>query len=844
VASNLTRNEARERAGLLSVQSYQVDLDLTGGESTFRSVTTARFSCTAPGASTFIDLTAPEVIEITLNGQPVDRAAFDGNRIALTGLAAANELRVSADCAYSRTGEGLHRFTDPADKGIYMYSDLETFDAHQIYACFDQPDLKATFELTVSGQDDWQVISNMPPAGDPEPAGPGNLRWQFPPTPVLPTYITAVAAGPYHAVRSEHDGIPLGVFCRQSLAAYLDPGEILEITRQGFDFYHREFGVRYPFPKYDQLFVPEFKAGAMENAGCVTFLENYVFRSRVTDTAREMRASTILHEMAHMWFGDLVTMRWWDDLWLNESFATWAAAVSEAENTRWTGAWTTFSQVEKAWAYRQDQLPSTHPIAADIPDIAAVEVNFDGITYAKGAAVLKQLVAYVGREAFVAGVRAYFAAHAWGNATLADLLGSLEQTSGRDLTSWSKAWLETAGVNTLRPRFETGPDGRFTSFSVLQEAVTDYPQLRPHRIAIGLYDRAGGGFTRTRQVEADIAGTATEISELIGARRPDLVLVNDDDLSYAKVRLDGQSLRALIDGRGQFADALPAAICWAAAWDMVRDGELAVRDYLDLVLAGTGTITDVTVLQTVLRQVSVAVRRFADPGWRPAGMARLAAGLRGLLDGAAAGSDEQLAFAIAFASLAAGRDDLTLLAGLLDGSVTIDGLVIDTDMRWRLLHRLVSRGAAGEAQIEAELDRDPTDAGQRHAASARAAIPAPEAKAAAWQQITSGQLPSAIFRSTLNGFHDLDQDELLEPFAGPFFDVIAGIWQDWGSDMAQYFAEVAYPSTVITPAAIEAADAYLQRGSAPAALARLLSEGRDDVARALRCRQRDAAAAQ
>ena len=544
-----------------------------------------------------------------------------------------------------------------------------------------------------------------------------------------------------------------------------------------------------------------------------------------------------------MWFGDLVTMRWWDDLWLNESFATWAAAVSEAENTRWTGAWTTFSQVEKAWAYRQDQLPSTHPIAADIPDIAAVEVNFDGITYAKGAAVLKQLVAYVGREAFVAGVRAYFAAHAWGNATLADLLGSLEQTSGRDLTSWSKAWLETAGVNTLRPRFETGPDGRFTSFSVLQEAVADYPQLRPHRIAIGLYDRGGGGFTRTRQVEVDIAGGATEISELTGARRPDLILVNDDDLSYAKVRLDEQSLRALIDGRGQFADALPAAICWAAAWDMVRDGELAVRDYLDLVLAGTGTITDVTVLQTVLRQVSVAVRRFADPGWRPAGMARLAAGLRGLLEAAAAGSDEQLAFAIAFANLATGSADLTLLAGLLDGSVAIDGLVIDTDMRWRLLHRLVSRGAAGEPQIEAELDRDLTDAGQRHAASARAAIPAPEAKAAAWQQITSGQLPSATFRSTLSGFHDLDQDELLEPFAGPFFDVIGGIWQDWGSDMAQYFAEVAYPSTVITPAAIEAADAYLQRSSAPAALARLLSEGRDDVARALRCRQRDAAAA-
>jgi aminopeptidase N len=843
VASNLTRDEARERARLLSVQSYQVDLDLTGGEGTFRSVTTARFTCTAPGASTFIDLTAPEVIEISLNGTAVDPAAHDGNRIALADLAGSNELRVVADCAYSRTGEGLHRFTDPADKGIYMYSDLETFDAHQIYACFDQPDLKATFELSVSGQDDWQVISNMPPSGDPEPAGLGNLRWHFPPTPVLPTYITAVAAGPYHAVRSDHDGIPLGVFCRQSLASYLDPDEILEITRQGFDFYHREFGVRYPFPKYDQLFVPEFKAGAMENAGCVTFLENYVFRSRVTDTAREARASTILHEMAHMWFGDLVTMRWWDDLWLNESFATWAAAVSEAENTRWTSAWTTFTQVEKAWAYRQDQLPSTHPIAADIPDIAAVEVNFDGITYAKGAAVLKQLVAYVGRENFVAGVRAYFAAHAWGNATLADLLGALEQTSGRDLTTWSKAWLETAGVNTLRPQFETGPDGRFTSFTVQQEAPADYPQLRPHRIAIGLYDQRDGGFTRTRQVEVDIAGPETEISELAGAQCPDLVLVNDDDHTYAKVRLDSRSLRALIDGRGRFADALPAAICWAAAWDMLRDGELAVRDYLSLVLSGVDTITDVTVLQTVLRQVSVAVRRFADPAWRPEGTARLAAGLRGLLEGAAAGSDEQLAFAISFINVAAADSDLTLLAGLLDGSVTIDGLVIDTDMRWRLLHRLVSRGQAGQAQIDAELDRDLTDAGQRHAAAARAAIPTAEAKAEAWRAVIRGELPNATFRATLNGFQDLDQDDLLAPYAAAYFEVIGGIWHDWGSDMAQYFAEVAYPMTVITPAAIEEADTYLKRTSPPASLARLLSEGRDDVARALRCRQRDAAPA-
>jgi aminopeptidase N len=839
VASNLTRNEARERARLLSVQSYQVDLDLSGGELAFRSVTTARFSCAAPGTSSFVDLTAFEVSEIVLNGHAVDLGAFDGNRIALTGLAAENELRVTADCAYSRTGEGLHRFTDPADKGVYMYSDLETFDAHQIYACFDQPDLKATFELTVTGNDDWQVISNMAPAAEPESAGPGRRRWHFPPTPLLPTYITAVAAGPYHVVRDSHDGIPLGLFCRQSLAAYLDPDEIFEVTKQGFDFYHREFGTRYPFEKYDQLFVPEFKAGAMENAGCVTFLEAYIFRSRVTDAARESRASTILHEMAHMWFGDLVTMRWWDDLWLNESFATWASTVAQAEATRWRDSWTTFAQADKAWAYRQDQLPSTHPIAADIPDIAAVEVNFDGITYAKGAAVLKQLVAYVGRDNFIAGVRRYFAAHAWHNATLSDLLSALEETSGRELASWSKAWLETAGVNTLRPRYEVGADGTFTSFSVLQEAPASHPELRPHRIAIGLYSQTSSGLQRTQRVELDIAGEATAVPELVGAARPDLVLVNDDDLSYTKIRLDEHSLRSLISLRGRFTESLPAAICWSAAWDMTRDAELATRDYLSLVLAGVEAITDISVLQTVLRQAAAAIRRFGDPAWRPAGLAQLAARMRHLLESAAPGSDEQLVYAMTFAGAATSPADLDLLAGLLSGSVTIDGLAIDTEMRWRLLHRLVSRGAAGHKEINAELDSDRTDAGERHAAAAMAAIPRPDAKTEAWHQIVGGALPNATFRATLDGFQNLDQDGLLAPFAEPFFDTVGRIWQDWSSDMAQYFADGAYPITVISQEAIDAADEYISRKRPPAPLRRLLTEGRDDVARALRARQRD-----
>ena len=837
MTNNLTRDEAHERAGLLQVVSYQVELDLTTGEETFTSVSTVIFRCARPGAASFIDLTAPAASEIILNGEPAPADAFDGNRIALAPLAAENELRVVARCAYSRSGEGMHRFTDPADGGVYLYTDLETFDAHRVYACFDQPDLKASFEFTVTAPDGWQVISNMAPDVTGAPAGDVR-RWHFPPSPEMSTYITFAGAGPYHAVRSEHDGIPLGIYCRASLAQYLDPGEIFEVTRQGFDFFHGAFGVRYAFGKYDQLFVPEYKAGAMENAGAVTFLEDYIFRSRVTDFAREIRAETILHEMAHMWFGDLVTMRWWDDLWLNESFATWAAAIAQAEATRWATAWTTFAQLHKAWAYRQDQLPSTHPIAADIPDIAAVEVNFDGITYAKGAAVLKQLVAYVGIDNFLAGVRRYFGQHAWSNATLADLLAPVAGTSGRDLAGWSKQWLETAGVNTLRPEYATDSDGRFTGFAIVQEAPPSHPVLRDHRIAIGLYDRTPGGLVRRLRVETDVSGERTDIGALTGEQRPDLVLVNDDDLTYAKIRLDEHSLATLMTGIGEFTESLPAALCWAAAWDMCRDAELAARDYVRLVLAGAGSVTDISVVQTLLRQASAALRRYADPAWRPAGLELTAGALRDLLERAGPGSDAQLAYMQAFTGVATSPGDLALLAGLLDGSGPIDGITVDTELRWRLLRRLISRGAAGEADIEAELARDATDAGARHAAACRAAIPEPAAKEAAWRQIVSGTLPNAVFRAVLDGFADPDQTELLEPYQRRYFEVVGGIWRDWSSDMAQWFVANAYP-VADNRSVIEATDDLIATTSPPAALRRLLIEGRDGLERALRCQERD-----
>jgi aminopeptidase N len=831
VADNLTRDEARQRSELISVRSYQVQLDVTGGEATFRSESKVLFDCARPGAGTFINLVAPEVHAITLNGAPVSPDAFDGERIALTGLAASNELVVDAECAYSRSGEGLHRFADPADGNVYMYSDLETFDAHRVYACFDQPDMKAHYELSVRAPQEWTVVSNM--AADVEggsPDGAGVRRWHFPPTPLMATYITHVSAGPWHIVRDSHDGIPLGIFCRQSLARYLDPDEIFEVTRQGFDFYHQAFGIKYPFGKYDQLFVPEFKEGAMENAGAVTFLEDYVFRSRVTDFSREARGETILHEMAHMWFGDLVTMRWWDDLWLNESFATWAGTAAQAEATRWSQAWTTFTTAWKAWAYKQDQLPSTHPIAADIPDIHAVEVNFDGITYAKGAAVLKQLVAYVGRENFLAGVRKYFAAHSYGNATLADLLSALEETSGRDLGTWSREWLETAGVNTLRPSYSVDGEGRFTAFSVLQSAAPSHPTLRSHRIAIGLYSLTPEGLVRTSSVETDVTGDWTPVPALVGVPRPDLVLINDEDLTYAKIRLDPHSLRTAVSSIGSFTSSLSAALVWAATWDMVRDGEMAARDYVRLVLGGVDSVRDISVVQTLVRQAIVAARQYADPSWRPEGLALIASALRSLCAAAPAGSDHQLAYVRGFAAVASSPEDLDFLAGLL----------VDTDLRWALLRRLVSRGVRGEDAIGAELSRDATDAGERQAAGCRAAIPALAAKRETWETLTGGKLTIAMFRAMIAGFADADQPALVHPYRPEYFAALSDVWSEWSSAMAQNFVEYGYHICALDEATIEATDEYLAAEPAPAAaLRRLLVEGRDEVARALRNQFRD-----
>ncbi|WP_069768117.1 aminopeptidase N [Streptomyces sp. LUP30] len=851
--TNLTREEARQRGELLTVDSYEIELDLSGAqeESRFRSVTTVRFDVTRGGAESFIDLVAPAVHEITLNGGALDpTGVWHDSRIALPGLPEGrNVLRVVADCAYTNTGEGLHRFVDPVDEQTYLYTQFQVPDARRVFASFEQPDLKATFQFTVKAPAGWTVVSNSP-----TPA-PRDDVWTFDPTPRISSYVTALIVGPYHSVHSvyEKDGrsVPLGIYCRPSLAEHLDSDEIFRLTRQGFDWFQEKFGCPYPFKKYDQLFVPEFNAGAMENAGAVTIKDQYVFRSRATPSEHETLDRGLLHELAHMWFGDLVTMRWWDDLWLNESFATYASVACQAAapGSRRPHAWTTFANSTKTWAYRQDQLPSTHPVMADIRDLDDVMGNFDGITYAKGASVLKQLVAYVGEDEFFKGVQAYFERHAYGNTRLSDLLSALEESSGRDLRTWSRKWLETAGINILRPEITTDADGITTSFAVRQEApplppgAEGEPVLRPHRIAIGLYelDTRSGKLVRTDRVELDVDGELTAVPELTGKRRPAVFLLNDDDLSYAKVRLDEQSLAFVAEHLGDFEDSLPRALCWSAAWDMTRDAELPARDYLGLALATVAKETDVGVVESVQQQVKLALDHYAAPDARESLLTRWAEATQAHLRTAEPGSDHQLAWARALAATARTPEQLDLLEALLEGTETVEGLAVDTELRWAFVQRLAVVGRFDEAEIAAEYERDRTAAGERHAATARAARPAPEAKAQAWREVVEkGELANTLQHAVILGFVQPDQRELLAPYRDAYFASLQDVYENRSPDTGTRTITGLYPSTQISPETLAATDDWLASARPGARLRRMITECRADLERALRAQAADA----
>jgi aminopeptidase N len=840
---NLTRIEANVRAELMTVESYDVALDLTTSDKTFLSTTTVKFKANKTGESTFIDAITAEVHSVVLNGESLDVSEVaDGTRIQLANLQADNELTVISDAFYMNTGEGLHRFVDPVDNEVYLYSQFEVPDSRRVFAVFEQPSLKATFKFTITAPENWKVVSNQatPVA---QPIGDGKATWAFEPTPVISSYITALVAGPYSEVRSEltsSDGrvIPLGVFARASMTEFLDADYIFEKTRQGFEFFEKAFDFPYPFDKYDQLFVPEFNAGAMENAGAVTFTETYVFRSKVTDAIRERRVITILHELAHMWFGDLVTMQWWNDLWLNESFAEYASHLAVAEATEWKNTWSTFASLEKSWAFRQDQLPSTHPIVAEINDLLDVQVNFDGITYAKGAAVLKQLVAWVGQEKFLAGVSQYFKKHAFKNTELKDLLVELEKTSGRELKSWSKLWLETAGVNTLKPELSVSANGTITHFVVQQTAIASQPTIRPHRMAIGFYDLIDGKLKRTSQIELDVDGKRTHVSQLVGLKQPALILLNDGDLAYAKIRLDDTSWATALEHLSDIEDPLARTIVWGAAVDASRDAEADPADFIRLVLAHIATETESTTMMTLLRQLVTTGNLYVNATDRQTGLSEIAEDLLSLARKAAAGSDAQLQFTKFFALFARSPRQLEALKAILIGEEQLDGLTIDADLKWELLTGLVVAGAAGEAQIAELVSIDKTANGEKAAAGARAAIPTAENKAAVWKLLTeTKELSNAHVQSASMAFNRVIDADLLRPYVDKYFESALAIWQLHTFKIAEYLLVNLFPIQLADDATAEAARRAIAEPKFKEipALHRILVENLDNLERALKC---------
>lgn len=845
---NITQTEAAARARLVKPTSLAVELDVSDQTTqTFLSKTTLKFNVTEPGASTWVDLIAGKVMSVRVNGVEKDVAdVVRGARIYLDDLEANMTVEVEANCNYMNTGEGLHRFKDPADDEIYLYSQFEVSDARRVFACFEQPDIKFPLALTVTAPANWQVFSNAIAATE---VNGGRAVWRFAQTPSLPTYVMALVAGPYVGTTDAYLGavgeIPLGVYARKSMSQFLDADEILEVTKQGFAWFESKFDYPYPFTKYDQVFVPEFNAGAMENAGCVTFRDDLIFRSRVTRAAYETRANTILHEMAHMWFGDLVTMQWWNDLWLNESFAEWAAHWASVGATKYDDAWTLFHIQRKAWAYRQDQLPSTHPIAAQMPDLDSVYQNFDGITYAKGASALRQLVAYVGEENFVAGARAYFKKHEWGNTTLPDLLSPLEEASGRDLSAWSKSWLETSGVTLLRPKFELNADVGYASFAIEQLPPSSpaglAPVLRPHRLRVGLYDLRSSRLVLRKKIEVDVEGSQTSVQELVGESQPDLLLINDDDLTYAKVRLDERSLQTAVAHAHTIESSLTRALIWGAVWDMVRDAETSTGTYVELVCNSIGYEGDIGVVQTVLRQVRTAVDVYAAPENRAGYLKSLSQATGKLTKAAEPGSDRQLAFARAFASCAVDVADLEVLKDWLTGVDVLPGLVIDTDFRWALVMRLVVMGVFGEAEIESELKRDDTATGRENAAAARAALPDLSAKLKSWAVATEDETaPNAVVGAIVGSIAQADQPQFLEELATKYFEEIPRLWSHRTHEIGQTLLMGLYPALVVSPSTIDRArDALARFTDLPVGARRIIEEQADLTARALRCRAAD-----
>ena len=815
---NIFRSETQQRSRHVTAQSYEVSLDFTGhDDQTFASACDARFR--SDGGPTWIDLIADAIVGASIDGRPLDLSGYDGARLPLAPTPGDHVLTIKARFRYSNTGEGLHRMVDPTDGRTYLYTKFRTADARRVYACFEQPDLKATFRLTVLTANDWVVVSN---STNPETIhADGVTTWIFPATPPIPTHVTAVVAGQYYVdhgtVVSRRGELPAALVCRQSMREYLDSDRLRTTTQRGLEHYESVFDVDYPFDSYDQCFVPEYDARGSDNAGCVTISDDYLWRSRVTAAEHSQRDNTLLQELAHMWFGDLVTMRWWNDLWLSEGLAGWASRHCQAQLARnHADPWAGFAADDEAWALEQDQLPTTHPVAADMMNVDAVRLRHDGIIRAKGVAVLKQLVSLAGERDFLRGVHTYLTDHALGNASFTELLEAITAASRRDLTVFTADWLQSCGTNTLTPEVHVDAEGKIRRFAIAQGAPPDQPILRHHHLSVASFALSKGRLQRVYAFDTDIEGNRTPVPQLVGLPHHDLLLVNDGDKTFAKVRFDEASLRSAVLKANLIDDSLARTQVMMILQDMWRDGELASGLFLASVLMSLATETDMTVLRRRLLAGHIAATAYSAPSVRPDNHAQWQAGLYKLLGQAAPGSDPQMAFADAFIDTAGAGQAANTIMGWLMGQGLPDGLTVAADRRWRIIRALARLGRIDASDIQSELARDATQAGLEQSVAALAALPVPDAKAEAWRLATAAPgVSKRTHRQICRSFWQYGQESLAQPYTSRYLSLTravsdaTGIWAAHGDAMAKTALTELWPATVANEGLVETAVAYV-----------------------------------
>jgi aminopeptidase N len=832
----LTQVDAQARASRIDDVSYELTLDLTRGARTYRGEVVIRFAVVEGSEHTFLDFKGTTIERLEMNGRAIT-PEWDGYRLTLPAgaLAPHNTLRISYENEYDHTGDGFHQFIDPEDNEEYLYTFFEPYYAHRLFPCFDQPDIKATYALTITAPQEWEVIANGR-STESTAAGADRTRHVFETLPRFSTYLLCIVAGPYHAVREDHGGIPLGLFCRKSLVKYLDADELFTVTKQGLDYFGEFFDYPYPFTKYDQIFVPEFNLGAMENIGAVTHTERMIFRDPPTENQRLSRAEVVLHEMAHMWFGDLVTMRWWNDLWLNESFATYMAYLALVNATRFTTAWKEFNTGMKVWAYRQDQLTTTHPIAGTVLDTDQTFLNFDGITYGKGASVLKQLVATIGLEAFRNGMRRYFQRYQWGNATLRDFLAALEEGTGRDLQAWARLWLETPSLNTLAARWESDGE-RLTSMALSQTAPPAYPTLRPHTVEIGL-GREENGSIALDVLPAEVDSEEVDVPGARGRPVPAFVFPNYNDHAFAKVALDAQSLDFIRANIERIDDPLLRQLLWTSLWSMVRDQQLKSTDFISLARAKLPGEPDLELVDSMLSYALTALSAYVPDDRRPAEAHALFETCRRTLESAPRG-DAQIIWTRALIGAAQNAEDLAHVARLADGAVEVAGLTVDQQMRWNIAAKHMAYGLPdADARLATERERDPSDRGQREALRTEVSRPDPATKAEHWERILNEQYDSfKLMQSAMAGFNWYPQREILAPYVDRFFETVTRVAESKPNEYLQSFIGALFPSYRVEQAILDRSERLLaETPDRLTVLVRLLKESNDDLARALACR--------